>query len=82
MPVVYGEGSTINTVRRLRKEIDDASKDKQCLRQLYVIYPSADKICIKETKDGLIQDSYHWILENCDFLQWCNVDHHVMTDPT
>jgi Heterokaryon incompatibility protein (HET) len=34
MPVLYGEGRT-NAVRRLRKEIDDASKDKERLRHLY-----------------------------------------------
>ena len=69
MPVLYGEGRT-KAVRRLRKEIDDASKDKECLRHLYVTDPRADKIRIEETKGGLIPDSYHWILENCDFQQW------------
>jgi hypothetical protein len=53
------ERERTNTVRRLRQEINDASKDKECLRQLYVTDPRADKIRIKETKGGLIQDSYH-----------------------
>src|SRR5213079_1060322 len=35
MSILYGEGRT-NAVRRLRKEIGDASKDKECLRHLYV----------------------------------------------
>jgi hypothetical protein len=30
MPVVYGEGRT-NAVKRLEREIDDASKDKECV---------------------------------------------------
>ena len=38
MAVIYGEGRT-NAVRRLRKKIDDASKDGECLRQLYVTDP-------------------------------------------
>jgi serine/threonine protein kinase len=38
MPVIYGEGRT-NAVRRLRKEIDDASKDRECLRHLNVTEP-------------------------------------------
>ncbi|ERF72619.1 hypothetical protein EPUS_05673 [Endocarpon pusillum Z07020] len=71
MLVNYGEGRA-SAVRRLRKEIDDASKDKECLRHLYVTNPRADKIRIEETKGGLIQDSYRWILENCDFNQWRN----------
>ena len=71
MPVMYGEGRT-KAVRRLRKEIDDASKDKECLRHLYVTDPRTDKTRIEETKGGIIPDSYHWILENCDFKQWRN----------
>jgi hypothetical protein len=71
IPVIYGEGRT-KAVRRLRKEIDDASKDKKCLRHLYVTDPRADKIRIEETKGGLIPDSSRWILENCDFKQWRN----------
>ena len=38
MSVIYGEGRT-NAVRRLRKAIDDASKDRECLRHLYVTDP-------------------------------------------
>jgi hypothetical protein len=71
MPVTYGEGRA-NAFRRLRKEIDDASKDKECLRHLYVTNPSVDKTRIEETKGGLIPDSYDWILENGDFKQWRN----------
>ncbi len=71
MSVIYGEGRT-NAVRRLRKEIDDASKDKECLRHLYVTDPRADKIRIEETQGGLIADLYHWILKHCNFEQWRN----------
>jgi len=71
MPVVYGEGRT-NAVRRLKKEINDASNTKKYLRHLYVTDPRADKIRIEKTKDGLIPDSYHWVLENSDFKQWRN----------
>lgn len=66
IPVIYGEGRA-KAVRRLRKEIDDASKDKECLQHLYVTDPCADKIRIEETKGGLIADLYNWILENYDF---------------
>jgi len=69
MPVTYGEGRA-NAVRRLRKEIDDTWKDKECLRHLYVTDPRKDKIRIEETKGGLILDSYRWILENRDFKEW------------
>jgi NACHT domain/Heterokaryon incompatibility protein (HET) len=71
IPVIYGEGRT-KAVRRLRKEIDDASKDNECLQHLYITDPRADKIRIEETKGGLIAGSYNWILENYDFKQWRN----------
>ncbi|MCJ1483295.1 hypothetical protein MMC06_003462 [Schaereria dolodes] len=38
MSVIYGEGRT-NAVRRLRKEIDDASQNRECLRHLYMSNP-------------------------------------------
>ncbi len=66
MSVIYGEGRT-NVFRRLKQKIDRASKDKECLQHLRVTDPRHDKIRIEETKGGLIADSYHWILENCDF---------------
>jgi len=59
-------------VRRLEKEIDDALKAKQCLRDLRVTDPHADKVRIEETKGGLLLDLYQWILENQDFKQWRN----------
>jgi hypothetical protein len=71
MPILYGEGRT-KAVRRLTKEIDDASKDKECLKHLRVTDPRHDKVRIEETKGGLIADSYHWFLENCDFKRWRN----------
>jgi hypothetical protein len=38
MSVIYGEGRT-NAVRRLRKKIDAASEDRDCLQHLYVTDP-------------------------------------------
>lgn len=71
MPVTYEEGRA-NAVRRLRKEIDDAWKDKECLRHLYTTDPRKDKIRIEETNGGLIVDPYRWIMQHCDFKQWRN----------
>ena len=34
--------------------------------------PRDDKMRIEETKGGLLEGSYHWILENSDFQQWRN----------
>ena len=66
MSVIYGEGRT-KAVKRLMKEIDNVSKDKECLQHLYVTDPRLDKVRIEQTKGGLIPESSRWILGNCDF---------------
>jgi hypothetical protein len=69
MPVVYGEGRA-KAFRRLRKEVDEAGKDRECLRCLYVTNPRADKIRIENPKGGLLLDSCKWILETEAYKQW------------
>jgi hypothetical protein len=71
MPVVYGEGRT-NAVRRLEREIDDAWKDRECIHHLRLTDPRDDKKRIEETKGGLLEQSYYWILETPHFQQWCS----------
>jgi NACHT domain/Heterokaryon incompatibility protein (HET) len=74
MSVIYGEGRS-EAVRRLRKEITEASKDRECLQHLFVTDPRLDKIRIEQTKAGLLRDSYNWILEHNDFKQWRGNQH-------
>ena len=45
-------------------------RDRQCLVDLRATDPRDDKKRIEETKGGLFQDSYRWILENDDFRRW------------
>ena len=45
-------------------------KDEQCLNDLQVTDPRADKKRIQETKGGLLGDSYRWILNRADFRQF------------
>ena len=75
MPLIYGEGEE-NAFRRLREEIDkatrDAAKNAECLRHLRVTDPRDDKIRMEQTKGGLFNDSYRWILDNADFRRWRN----------
>jgi hypothetical protein len=47
-------------------------EDNKCLQHLRLTDPSDDKKRIEETKGGLLEDSYHWILEHSDFQQWRN----------
>ena len=47
-------------------------EDKECIQHLRLTDPRDDKMRIEETKGGLLEGSYHWILENSDFQQWRN----------
>jgi hypothetical protein len=66
MPLRYGEGSA-SAFKRLEEEI---SKLNGCLQDLRSTDPRDDKRRIEETKGGLLEDSYCWILENSDFRRW------------
>jgi hypothetical protein len=53
--------------RRLQEVID---KREKCVQDLRLTDPRHDKKRIEDTKGGLLEDSYRWILENSDFQQW------------
>ncbi|PQE07169.1 hypothetical protein CJF31_00004831 [Rutstroemia sp. NJR-2017a BVV2] len=68
MPLRYGEGMT-NAFKRLEEEIDKLNK---CLQDLRLSDPRDDKTRIEDTKGGLLEGSYNWVLETSDFQQWRN----------
>jgi hypothetical protein len=47
-----------------------SEKDQQCLKDLRVTDPRDDKTRIEQTKAGLLQNSYGWILDNPRLRQW------------
>lgn len=47
-------------------------EDQQCMKDLRLTDPSADKKRIEQTKGGLLHDAYSWILKNPDFQRWQN----------
>ena len=47
-----------------------STEDNDCLRDLHVSDPRDDKKRIEQTKGGLLQDSYRWVLDNEDFQRW------------
>ncbi|KAF1965715.1 HET-R [Bimuria novae-zelandiae CBS 107.79] len=80
MPLLYGEGEE-KAFRRLRNEITELSNvvhQQQALNREYQEFiqhlrltdPRDDKKRIEETKGGLLEDSYRWIIENSDFQRW------------
>ncbi|GKT46337.1 vegetative incompatibility protein HET-E-1 [Colletotrichum spaethianum] len=68
MAPVYGEG-TEEAFRRLRDEI---RRREDCLRDLRPTDPRDDKKRIEDTKGGLLQGLYRWVLTNSSFQQWRN----------
>ncbi|PQE16116.1 hypothetical protein CJF30_00011140 [Rutstroemia sp. NJR-2017a BBW] len=68
IPLIYGEGWG-KAHDRLLKEF---YKVQKCIQDLRLSDPRDDKKRIEDTKGGLLQDSYSWILENSEFRQWRN----------
>jgi hypothetical protein len=68
MAPLYGEG-TEEAFRRLHDKI---RKLEECLRDLRPTDPRKDKERIEETKGGLLEGSYRWVLDNRSFQQWHN----------
>lgn len=68
IPLRYGEGK-VNAFERLEEEINKLEK---CIQDLHLTDPRDDKKRIEDTKGGLLEDSYQWILENPDFQKWCS----------
>ncbi|OTA02490.1 hypothetical protein A9Z42_0028690 [Trichoderma parareesei] len=51
-----------------------AKEDQQCIKDLRLTDPLDDKRRIEQTKGGLLQESYRWILENPEYQQWRDSD--------
>lgn len=45
-------------------------EDQECLKDLLLTDPGDDKRRIEQTKGGLLQESYSWVLDNPDYQQW------------
>lgn len=85
MPLIYGEGRE-KAFKRLQEEISKPGNgvvqqqapvrvgvgDQECIQHLRLTDPRDDKKRIEETKGGLLDDSYRWILQSPDFQQWRN----------
>jgi hypothetical protein len=65
---IYGEGKA-SALARLKDEFREMQK---CVQDLRLTDPGDDKKRIEDTKGGLLEGSYYWILENSDFQQWRN----------
>jgi hypothetical protein len=66
VPLYYGEGAG-NAYNRVRELIN---KRERCIQHLRLTDPRDDKKRIEETKGGLLEGSYHWVLDSVSFQQW------------
>lgn len=82
MPLIYGEGRD-KAFRRLWEEINKlvknqeptlvhSEKDQECIQQLCLTDPYYEKMRIEDSKGGLLEGSYRWILDNSEFQEWLN----------
>ena len=60
----------------LQREIQEEEDNKKCLKDLHLTNPGDDMKRIEQTKGGLFDDSYQWILKRPEFLQWRDNKHH------
>jgi len=66
IPTIYGEG----IARASKRLMDEIDKLERCVQDLRATDPRDDKKRIENTKGGLLEDSYCWIIKNPDFRQW------------
>jgi hypothetical protein len=45
-------------------------QNRSCIQDLRTTGPREDKKRIEDTKGGLLEGSYRWILEHSDFQEW------------
>ncbi|KAJ4290293.1 hypothetical protein N0V90_010509 [Kalmusia sp. IMI 367209] len=63
---LYGEG-TEGAFRRL---LDEVHKLNRCIQAIRLTDPRDDKRRIEDTKGGLVNGSYRWVLDHPNFHQW------------
>ncbi|KAF2752525.1 HET-domain-containing protein [Pseudovirgaria hyperparasitica] len=63
---LYGEGA-VGAFERLKRAISQLA---QCISDLRGTNPRDDKKRIQDTKGGLLEDAYRWILSNETFRRW------------
>lgn len=62
--------SALQEQTRQQERRHETAADNRCLADLRLSDPRDDKKRIEETKGGLLEDIYAWILDNPDFKEW------------
>jgi hypothetical protein len=64
---LFKDAEAATAFGRLQEVID---KREKCVQDLHLTDPRDDKKRIEDTKGGLLEDSYRWIIGNTEFKQW------------
>ncbi|KAK5989214.1 Vegetative incompatibility protein HET-E-1 [Cladobotryum mycophilum] len=70
VPFIEVDSINANGDARIHVGNNFYATEDRCLVDLRITDPRHDKRRIEETKGGLIQDCYCWVLTNDDFRQW------------
>jgi hypothetical protein len=65
---------TLQGFAALQKQMDKNEKDKQCLRDLYLVDPQDDLKKIEMNKDTLLEGAYEWILHTAEWAAFTSWD--------
>lgn len=65
----------VGTAKNQEKALLQEKQDSKCFQHLRLTDPRDDKTRIEQTKGGLLQDSYRWILDHADFRRWREDQH-------
>lgn len=71
MSPIYGEG----VVKAFDRLWDKLHQMQKCMQDLRLTNPRDDKERIEDTKGGLLEDAYRWVIETSDFQQWRTSQH-------
>src|SRR5271156_51556 len=74
--VNIAKNQEINLLRDIHRALQEqlleqmSKEDRQCLQDLRLTDPRHEKVRIEQTKGGLLEGSYRWILDHPDFQKW------------
>ncbi|KAI9656423.1 MAG: hypothetical protein M1829_000414 [Trizodia sp. TS-e1964] len=69
---VNAPNSTVNIINHHNQQHLSNPQTQNCLRDLRTTDPRVDKKRIEQTRGGLLEDLYRWILQNSEFQRWHN----------
>jgi hypothetical protein len=72
---LYEDNEAAKAMEQLDEEI---KKREKCIQDLHLTDPSIDKKRIEDTKGGLFEGAYRWIIESSEFKQLCSAQQSLL----